>query len=351
MKSHDIDYVVRGAKEILENMRKAIIGYDEEIKYILISLLANGHVLLEGVPGVAKTTMARSLTRLLGLDETEIVEINGVPYKGFSRIQFTPDLMPSDIIGSLIYNPKTLDFEPRLGPIFAYIVLADEINRATPRTQSAMLQAMQEREVTIGGKTYPLEDRARNKFFFVLATQNPIEQEGTYPLPEAQLDRFLMRIITRYPESLEEEKEILRLHSRRLGEPLEELEPVVEPEWVVKSQKIVAEKIVVPEDMLDYTARLVRATRPEIMEPVSKYFELGLSPRAGIALMKAAKAHAAVRGADIVEPVDVNAVFYSVANHRVIPNMETIIEYGGSASARMRVIKEGLEFVLKNTLG
>ncbi len=351
MNGEGLDYVVNGARRILEGMRKAIIGYDEEVKLILISLLANGHVLLEGVPGVAKTTMARALTRLLGLSEKETIMINGIPYKGFSRIQFTPDLMPSDIIGSLVYNPKTLDFEPRLGPIFAYIVLADEINRATPRTQSAMLQAMQEREVTIGGKTYPLEDRGHNKFFFVIATQNPIEQEGTYPLPEAQLDRFLMRIIVGYPESLEEEKEILKLHSMRLGEPIEELEPVVDPEWVVRSQEIIAGEISVPEDMLDYIARLVRMTRPEIMEPVSKYFELGLSPRAGIALMKAAKAHAAIRGSETVEQVDVNNVFFHIANHRVIPNMETIIEYGGTASARMRVIREGIDFILKNTLG
>jgi len=343
----DIDKVRMGAWEILSSLNKVVIGYDSEVSYILISLLAGGHVLLEGVPGIAKTTIARALTRLLGLSERERVVIDGVPFKGFSRIQFTPDLMPGDITGSLVYNPRTLSFEPRLGPIFAYIVLADEINRATPRTQSALLQAMQEREVTIGDTTYPLEISSRGKFFFVIATQNPVEQEGTYPLPEAQLDRFMMRVVMEYPGSLEEEKNILRLHSMRLREPLEEVEPVVEPVWVVKAQRAVAEEVEVPDETIEYVSRLVRASRPEIVEPIGKYFELGVSPRGGIQLVRAAKAHAAIRGSSVAEPRDVDAVLFPVLNHRVIPSIDRIIEYGGGFKARIRVVREGLEYVKK----
>ncbi len=342
-----IDEIKEKTEKILRELSRVIIGYDQELRYILVSLLGNGHVLLEGVPGIAKTTLARALTRLVGLSEKELRVINGVPYKGFSRIQFTPDLMPGDIVGSLIYNPKKLDFEPRLGPIFAYIVLADEINRATPRTQSAMLQAMQEREVTIGDKTYPLEDRRSGKFFFVIATQNPVEQEGTYPLPEAQLDRFMMRIIMGYPASLEEEKNILRLHSMKLREPLEELEPVIKPEWIVEAQNTIAEKVIVSEETIEYISRIVRASRPEIVEPMAKYFELGVSPRGGIQLMKAAKAYAAMRGSETVEPRDVDAVLFPVLNHRVIPSVDKIIEYGGGFKARLRVIREGLDYLKK----
>ncbi len=343
----DLDELKNSANEILKGLGKTVIGYQWEQTLILTTLLANGHVLLEGVPGVAKTTMARALTRLLGLDEKQTYVINDTPFRGFSRIQFTPDLMPGDIIGSLIYNPKILDFEPRLGPVFAYIVLADEINRATPRTQSALLQAMQEREVTIGQKTYKLEDHSKGKFFYVIATQNPVEQEGTYPLPEAQLDRFMMKIIVGYPPSLEDEINILRLHRFRLGEPLEELEPVVEPNWVIEAQKYIAEKINVPDDILEYISRIQRATRPEIMEPIREYFELGVSPRGGILLMKAVKAYAAIRGSDTVERDDVDKLLFPVFNHRVIPRIEKIIEYGGGFNARLKVIREGLELARK----
>ncbi len=347
----EIDDLKKGAEEILDGLSKTVIGYRWEQELILITLLANGHVLLEGVPGVAKTTMARALTRLLGLHEKQTYMIDNVPYRSFSRIQFTPDLMPGDIIGSLIYNPKILDFEPRLGPVFAYIVLADEINRATPRTQSALLQAMQEREVTIGNITYKLENREKNKFFYVIATQNPVEQEGTYPLPEAQLDRFMMKIIIGYPPSLEDEMNILRLHRFRLREPVEDLESVVDPGWVVEAQKLIAEKINVPDDVVEYISRLQRATRPELMEPIREYFELGISPRGGILLMKAAKAYAAINGSDTVKPGDVDKLLFPVFNHRVIPRIEKIIEYGGGYNARLRVIKEGLELARKLVRG
>ncbi len=343
----EIDDIKNSVSEIVKQIGRAVIGYGDEILYIITTLLANGHVLLEGVPGIAKTTIARGLSRVLGLSLKEYSIVENVSYKGFSRIQFTPDLMPSDITGSLIFNPSTRSFEPRLGPIFAYIVLADEINRATPRTQSAMLQAMQEREVTIGDRTYPLEIRERGKFFFVIATQNPIEQEGTYPLPEAQLDRFMMRVIMGYPKSLEDEKNIYRLHAYRLLEPIEDLEEVVEPGWVIEAQETIAKKVKVPEDIIEYVTRLVRATRPEIMEPIGKYFELGGSPRAGIALIKTAKAYAAIRGSEVVEQTDIDHLLFHVFNHRVIPNLDLVVERGGTFMARISVIRDGLEYAKK----
>ncbi|MEM0380710.1 MAG: AAA family ATPase [Desulfurococcaceae archaeon] len=343
-----IDEIKDKTNDIISEISRAIIGYREEIKLILAALLANGHVLLEGVPGIAKTTIARALTRVLGLNERETYVKSNIPFKGFSRIQFTPDLMPSDITGSLIFNPVTRSFEPRLGPVFSYIVLADEINRATPRTQSAMLQAMQEREVTIGDKTYQLEIRSEGKFFFVIATQNPIEQEGTYPLPEAQLDRFTMRIIINYPRSLEDELNIYKLHAYRLAEPVNELEQIVTPDWVIEAQNTISEKIVVPDIILDYVARIIRSTRPEVLESVRKYFELGASPRAGIMLVRVAKVLAAMRGSERVEAVDVEKAVFHVLNHRVIPNIDLIIEYGGDFAARIRVIDEGLKYVIKS---
>jgi MoxR-like ATPase len=340
---------VRGTvREILKALHRAVIGLREETKLIMVSMLANGHVLLEGVPGVAKTTIVKGLARLLGLYGVE-VEINGVPFRGLSRIQFTPDLLPSDITGSLVYNPATRSFEVRFGPIFAYMVLADEINRAIPRTQSALLQAMQEKQVTIGNETYSLEYRDRGKFFLVFATQNPVEQEGTYPLPEAQLDRFLMRIIVGYPESLEEEKNILKLHAERLTEPIEDLEPIVEPGWLVEAQEAVAKCVEAGEEALDYIVRIIRSTRPELFEPVGEYLELGASPRAGIALLRAAKAHAAVRGSNIVEREDVDSVLFPVLNHRLIPRMEKLVEYEEKTryGAQLALIKDALNLIRK----
>lgn len=344
----EIKEIREKVEAMIKEIEKAIIGYREEITLIIAALLSNGHVLLEGVPGIAKTTLARALVRVLGLTEKRQYVVKGIPFRGFSRIQFTPDLMPSDITGSLVFNPSTREFEPRLGPIFAYIVLADEINRATPRTQSAMLQAMQEREVTIGENTYPLSIPGEGKFFYVIATQNPIEQEGTYPLPEAQLDRFMMRIIMGYPRSLEDEKNIYKLHAYRLGEPVEDLEPIVDPKWVIEAQKTISENVKVPEMILDYVARIIRATRPEIVDAVKRYFELGASPRAGIMLVKASKALAAIRGSSVVEHVDIEKAIFPVLNHRVIPSVDLIIEYGGDFAARMRVIREGLKYAIES---
>jgi len=333
--------VAEKSQLILDRLGDVLIGMEEQVRLTIVALLANGHVLLEGVPGVAKTTAVRGLARLLGLDGLR-VDLGGVPFRGLSRIQCTPDLMPSDVTGSLVFNPRELRFEPRFGPVFSYVLLADEINRAIPRTQSALLQAMQEREVTIGDRTYPLEDRSRGKFFFVLATQNPVEQEGTYPLPEAQLDRFLMRVIVGYPRNLEEEKAVLRLHSDRLTEPILDLDPVVEPGWVVRAQEEVARGVEASEETLEYVTRLIRYTRPELFEPVRGIVTLGASPRAGISLLRAAKAHAALRGSEVAEPEDVDAVSFAVLNHRLIPDPRRLVEMrlsGGGYSSRYDLVR------------
>jgi MoxR-like ATPase len=347
----DVDSVRGTLREILSQLDRAIIGYGDEKKILLATLLANGHVLLEGVPGIAKTTLVKALGKTLGLSGKERFVIDGVPFTGFSRIQFTPDLMPADITGSLVFNVATREFETRFGPIFSYIVLADEINRAIPRTQSALLQAMQEREVTIGGKTYRLEDREAGKFFFVLATQNPVEQEGTYPLPEAQLDRFMTRIFMGYPQSLEEERRISELHLYRLTEPVEDLEKVAEQRWVVEAQEYIARNVKVDGSTLNYAVSLVRATRPEFFESISRYFELGASPRASIALLRLSKAIAAMRGSESVAVEDVDYASFHVLNHRVIPNLETVMERGGGFKARISVVREGLELARKVARG
>jgi len=345
-----VEEVLERAAEVVRSLDRVVVGYHREKRLVLACLLASGHVLLEGVPGVAKTTLARALARLLGLLGQEVV-IDGVPFRGFSRIQFTPDLMPSDVTGSLVYNPQTRDFEVRFGPIFAYVVLADEINRATPRTQSALLEAMQERQVTIGRRTYRLEMRERGKFLFVIATQNPVEQEGTYPLPEAQLDRFAARVLIGYPSTLEEERAIVKLHALRLGEPLEDLEPCADPLWVVSAQGAAAERVAVDDDVVNYVATLVRLTRPEVNELAREYFELGASPRAAIALLKVAKAWALLSGRDRVTVGDVDEVLFAVLNHRVVPRLDRVVEYEekyGRYAARYKVVEEGLELVRKS---
>ncbi|MCL7389915.1 MAG: AAA family ATPase [Thaumarchaeota archaeon] len=347
----DVDSVRGAVKEILSCLDKAVVGYETEKRIVIASLLANGHVLLEGVPGIAKTTLVKALARVFGLSEKSVIEINGVPYKGFSRIQFTPDLMPADITGSLVFNMVTKEFETRFGPIFSYVVLADEVNRAVPRTQSALLQAMQEREVTIGGWTYPLEVRSKGKFFFVLATQNPVEQEGTYPLPEAQLDRFMVRIFMGYPRSLNEERRICELHMQRLSEPVEDVEKVVDPLWIVEVQEYIAKNVKIDSTALNYIVSLVRATRAEIFDSIAKYFELGASPRAAIALMRLSKSVAAMRGSEAVAIEDVEQAAFHVLNHRVIPNLETVMERGGGFKTRIAVVSEGLELAKKVARG
>src|SRR5437867_127462 len=256
-------------------INKVIVGQTHIISYIITAILCKGHILLEGVPGVAKTTMIKTVAAILGLS--------------FNRIQFTPDLLPSDVIGTLIFNPKTTDFETKKGPIFANLILADEINRAPAKVQAALLEAMQEQQVTIGGETHALEQP-----FLVLATQNPIEHEGTYPLPEAQLDRFMLKIRVGYP-SRDEEKEILwRMSS---GRPIP-VHTVADPQELLALRQTIAE-LYMDQKIVDYIVDLVRATRDPHklgLHDVRQLVAYGASPRASIYLAQAARAHAYLRG-------------------------------------------------------
>jgi len=275
-----------------------LIEKEYEIRMLIACLLAEGHALLEGVPGVAKTSMAKAVARLLDLE--------------FKRIQMTPDLLPMDIIGFYVYDQKTGEFRLRKGPIFTNILLADEINRASPRTQSALLEAMQERQVTIEGVTYRLP-----RPFMVIATQNPIEMEGTFPLPEAQLDRFLVKIETGYPSPKGFRDLLKRIDQIEQG--LEELKPVVSRNDVVEAMKAVS-AVRVDDDVIDYIASIVEATREH---PAVK---LGASPRAGIAILRLARAWAYLDGRNYVIPDDVKAVAPAALIHRIILRPEYELE-------------------------
>jgi MoxR-like ATPase len=282
------------AGKVKENVERVIVGKGEVVEMAIVALLCEGHILFEDVPGLGKTILAKSLARSLGCS--------------FRRIQCTPDLLPSDITGTYIFNQKTADFEFRPGPIMSQIVLADEINRATPRTQSALLEAMQERQVTAEGETKPLP-----RPFLVMATQNPIELEGTFPLPEAQLDRFLLKIQIGYPTA---EDDRLILSRFRSADPLEELEPVVDSKELLTMQKDCRE-VHVADDVEDYIVRLIHATRKH------ETVELGASPRAMLALYNAAQALAAVRGRAFVTPDDIKYLVTPVLIHRIIPKSES----------------------------
>jgi len=290
-----IEEVHEKSNLVLKEVGKAIVGKEKVLKLILTTILADGHVLLEDLPGLAKTLMAKSFAQALGLE--------------FKRVQFTPDLLPSDILGVSVFNQKTLDFEFKKGPVFTNILLADEINRSPPKTQSALLEAMQERQVTVEGKTYELP-----KPFIVIATQNPIEQEGTYPLPEAQLDRFLVRLRVGYPTK-EEEKEILRRRIARKREDVE-VNPIVKPEEVLEMQRAV-EDVYISEPILDYIVDIVEMTRRD-----KRSVEIGASPRGSLALMKLSRAYAAIEGRDYVIPDDVKAVAVPSLSHRLILKRE-----------------------------
>jgi MoxR-like ATPase len=272
-----------------ENIQKVIVGKDEVIDLTLVAILCEGHILLEDVPGTGKTMLARSVAASLGC--------------GFCRIQFTPDLLPSDVTGISFFNQKQQEFEFRPGPVMSQVLLADEINRATPRTQSALLEAMQERQITVDGTTYPLP-----RPFLVLATQNPIELEGTFPLPEAQVDRFLLRLPIGYPTEQEEHDILLRFER---DDPLEGLEPVTAPDEVLAMQREVRE-VRVEESVRGYIVRVVRATREH------RDIQLGVSPRGTLALHKCAQALAAVRGREYVIPDDVKLLAPYVLSHRIM---------------------------------
>ena len=298
------DLVAREARFIHSldaEIRKSIIGQDRLVERTLVGLLADGHILLEGVPGLAKTLLVKTIGQAIEA--------------GFSRIQFTPDLLPADLIGTRIYNPRTGEFSVHKGPIFSNLILADEINRAPAKVQSALLEAMQERQVTIGEETFPLEAP-----FLVLATQNPIEQEGTYPLPEAQIDRFMMKLVVDYPEYSEEREMIVRLTTGSVPE----VQPVVDSEYILGAREIVRQ-VYVDEKLVDYVLNIVVATRnPAVvgLDDLRNLISYGASPRAGLFLIAAARARAFLNGRGYVTPEDVKQLAPDVLRHRIIMTFE-----------------------------
>ena len=296
----DLSELQESAFNIKKQLQKVIVGQKDMMDLLLVSLLANGHVLIEGVPGVAKTITAKLLSRTINV--------------AFSRIQFTPDLMPSDILGTSVFNVKTTEFEFKKGPIFSSMILIDEINRAPAKTQAALFEVMEEKQVTMDGTTYKMEEP-----FIVLATQNPIEQEGTYRLPEAQLDRFLFKIIVDYPTADEELEIIMR------EQALENTTKASKIETVIKSSKIIefrglVNQIKIEENLLKYIANIVVNTRS------NSFLYLGASPRASIAILSASKAFAAIEGRDFVTPEDIKRATIPVLQHRVIVTPEREME-------------------------
>jgi MoxR-like ATPase len=278
---------------------KVVVGHQDIVNFMVIAILCDGHILLEGVPGVAKTTMIKAVNKALGLK--------------FNRIQFTPDLLPADLIGTLIYNPKTQEFETKQGPIFANLILADEINRAPAKVQAALLEAMQEHQVTIGSQTFLLD-----KPFLVFATQNPLEQEGTYRLPEAQVDRFMFKLLVHYP-TLKEEREILQRSATDIT-----LNQVITKETIFMAQNL-AKQVYIDEKVIDYILAITFATRsPEAyhLKDLKPYIQYGVSPRATIAIHHAAKAYAFLKKRHFVTPDDVKAVCLAILRHRIILTYE-----------------------------
>ncbi|MCR4393060.1 MAG: MoxR family ATPase [Dehalococcoidales bacterium] len=312
MNETDIKYIATIAGKVRENVEKVIVGKGHVIELVLVAVFCEGHVLLEDVPGIGKTMLARSIARSL-----QCV---------FHRLQCTPDLLPSDITGTYVYNQKTGTFEFRPGPVFAQVLLADEINRATPRAQSALLEAMEERQVTLEGET-----RQLMRPFLVIATQNPIELEGTFPLPEAQLDRFLMRLKIGYTSESEDEIILERFIQHN---PVEELEPVINAEEVMKLQKLCRQVLIAP-DVRRYIIDLIHATRAQ------PHVELGASPRAMLGLSKAAQALAAIRGRTFVIPDDIKYLAPFILAHRIIP--EATVSLKGRSGED--VVQKALESV------
>ena len=303
-------------QQMLNEARKTLVGQDEAFEMLVVALLAGGHVLLEGVPGTAKTLMAKTLAHLVKAD--------------FARVQFTPDLMPSDVVGTYVFNLNEGKFRLRKGPIFTNLLLGDEINRAPAKTQSALLEAMQEHQVTIEGNRFDLP-----ALFMVLATQNPVEYEGTYPLPEAQLDRFLFKVPVHYAP-LEAEKEVLRRYHRGFNAhnlATAELQPVITPQQVAQIQAIVRQ-VTVDEGILDYMTRIADASRN------NRDLLLGGSPRASISLLLASKAYAAIQGRDFVVPDDIKHLVPFVYRHRILLRPEAEIEGLTADSVMERILGE-----------
>lgn len=306
-------------QDLIAEVSKVIVGQEKLIERLLIGLLADGHVLLEGVPGLAKTLAVNTLSQAVQAE--------------FQRIQFTPDLLPADLIGTEIYNPRTNEFTPHLGPIFANFILADEINRAPAKVQSALLEAMQERQVTISDETYALQAP-----FLVLATQNPIEQEGTYPLPEAQVDRFMLKVIVDYPSRAEERL----IMDRMTGTEVPQVRPVTTPEELLRAREFVRQ-IYVDEKIKEYVLDLVFTTRYPAqsglsdLEPLISY---GASPRATIYLIMAARAHAFLKGRGFVTPEDIKQIAPDILRHRVVISYEAEAEEINSADIVQRILDQ-----------
>ncbi len=306
-------------QDLLAEVNKVIVGQERLIERLLIGLLADGHILLEGVPGLAKTLAIKTLSQAVQAQ--------------FQRIQFTPDLLPADLIGTEVYNPRTNEFTPHQGPIFANFILADEINRAPAKVQSALLEAMQERQVTLADSTYLLPEP-----FLVLATQNPIEQEGTYPLPEAQVDRFMLKVIVGYPNRSEERLII----DRMTGFTLPEVRPVIHPDDLLHARDVVRQ-IYVDEKIKDYVLDLVFATREPAangLTDLDPLIEFGASPRASIYLIMAARAHAFLHGRGFVTPEDIKQIAPDVLRHRIVISYEAEAEEINSAAIVQRILDQ-----------
>ena len=303
-------------ERVKAEIAKVIVGQENMIEHLLVALLSNGHVLIEGVPGVAKTITAKLLARTISVD--------------FSRIQFTPDLMPSDILGTSVFNVKEADFKYKKGPIFSNFILIDEINRSPAKTQSALFEVMEEKQITMDGVRYPMEEP-----FLVVATQNPIEHEGTYRLPEAQLDRFLFKIEVGYP-NLEQEIEIIKnQHNNKLEDKTDLVQTVISGQQLKQYQQLVKD-IIVEQNLLEYIAKIIVNTRE------NQFLYLGASPRASLALLTASKAFSAIRGRDFVTPEDIKEASFAVLRHRIIVSPEREME-GLTADEIIRQILESIE--------
>ncbi len=296
----DIERLRDTVERIKDEMQKVVVGQDEIIDLMLAGIFASGHILLEGVPGIAKTLTAKLMAKTFNCQ--------------FNRIQFTPDLMPSDVTGTTVFNVKSGDFSFHKGPIFSNIVLIDEINRSPAKTQASLFEVMEERQVTIDGTTHKMEYP-----FFVIATQNPIEQEGTYKLPEAQLDRFLMKINLDYPSLADEQRILRRFRDDFAQHQIQDVHSIITPDDLRFSQKVI-EKVFIKDELLDYIAGIIHSTRnhPDLF--------LGASPRASLAILRTSKAIAAMRGREFVTPDDIQYVAYPVLNHRIILTPERDME-------------------------
>lgn len=312
----DMGEFSQSLERIKSEIAKVIVGQESMIEHLLAALLANGHVIIEGVPGVAKTVTAKLLAKTIDI--------------GFSRIQFTPDLMPSDILGTSVFNVKTSEFEFKKGPIFSNFILIDEINRSPAKTQAALFEVMEERQITMDGIRYEMEAP-----FMVVATQNPIEHEGTYRLPEAQLDRFLFKIEVKYPTLNQEIEIISNQHKTKSNDKTQAVNKVISGEQLKKYQDIV-KNIVVEPHLIEYIAKITIATRE------NQFLYLGASPRASLALLNASKAFAAIRGRDFVTPEDIKEASYAVLRHRIAVSPEREME-GLSTDEVIRQILEGIE--------